>query len=189
MKTTEPIRNPKHVSKLLKYYYTKGQLRNYLMINICVYTALRISDVLALTADQLYDFKKRKLRNSFTIIEKKTKKSKTIPINDEIRRALLYCIPLFKPGKVLILNDKTGKAISRIQAYRLIRRAAEAVGIPENVSCHSLRKILGYYSFKNGEHPNIIMDIYNHSSLAITQRYLGITQDEKNDVYFKLKFK
>ena len=188
MKTTEPIRNPKHVAKLINYYLHKNQMRNYLMISICVYTALRISDVLAITSDQVYDFKKKRLRNLFTITEQKTQKSKTIPINDDLRKALTYCIPLLKPGKALILNENTGNAISRIQAYRLIRRAAEDCGIQENVSCHSLRKILGYYSWKKGAHSSVIMEIYNHSSLAITQRYLGITQDEKNAVYFTLSF-
>lgn len=30
------------------------------------------------------------------------------------------------------------------------------------------------------------MDIYNHSSYAITKRYLGIEQDDKDDVFLHL---
>ncbi|MCL2086239.1 MAG: tyrosine-type recombinase/integrase [Oscillospiraceae bacterium] len=85
-------------------------------------------------------------------------------------------------------NKRTGKATSRVQAYRIIRAAAEALAFESRVSSHSLRKTFGYHAWKNGTYPTIIMDIYNHSSLAITQRYLGITQDDKNAVYRNMDY-
>jgi integrase len=84
-------------------------------------------------------------------------------------------------------EDSVGKAISRIQAYRIIRNAAEALKFEMRVSCHSLRKIFGYHAWKGGKSPAVIMDIYNHSSFAVTRRYLGVTQDDKNDVYLTLE--
>jgi len=86
------------------------------------------------------------------------------------------------------LNEQTGKAISRIQAYRIIRAAAEALRLPNRVSCHSLRKTLGYHAWKGGVSPAVIMEIFNHSSLSVTRRYLGVSQDDKNSVYLGLSF-
>ena len=89
-------------------------------------------------------------------------------------------------GEVIFKSRKTGKAIGRVQAYRIIRHAAEKLSLNYRISCHSLRKTLSYHAWKNGVSPAVIMEIYNHSSLKVTRRYLGITQDDKNEVYLGL---
>ena len=186
MAMTEPIRNKQQVSQLLMYYFNKGEMRNYLLITLCIHTALRISDILRLSSDDVYDFKNHRIRRTVTIIEKKTGKSKTIALHKNIINALSVCFPTVKPGMPLIRNKLTNKALSRIQAYRIIRSAAEALNFPQRVSCHSLRKTFGYHAWKSGTSPVVIMEIYNHSSLVITKRYLGVTQDDKNAVYLGL---
>jgi integrase len=191
MKTTEPIRSKRQVRKLLLYFSTRGQHRKYLLATLCLHTALRISDVLALSCDDVYDFENNCPRKSITLTEKKTGKSKLIALNKSVISALniyLPKLPKAKPGTPLILNERTGKPISRIQAYRIIRAAGEAVAIPQRVSCHSLRKTFGYHAWKKGVSPAVIMEIYNHSSLAVTRRYLGVTQDDINEVYMDISF-
>ena len=188
MAMTEPIRDKNQVNQLLMYYYNKGQMRNYLLITLCIHTALRISDVLRLSTDDVYDFQNHRIRRTITIIEKKTKKSKTIALNKNIINALSVCFPSARPNTALIRNPQTNKALSRVQAYRIIRSAAENLDLSQRVSCHSLRKTMGYHAWKGGVSPAVIMDIYNHSSLFVTRRYLGVTQDDKNAVYVGLRF-
>jgi len=189
MATTQPIRNKHQVRELSRYYLTRGQLRNHVLIVVGLHTALRISDLLRLKWDDVYDFERNRVRASITIIEKKTHKQKTIALNNKIVSALtLYATGAAKRGRFLIENPNTKKAISRIQAYRLIRAAAEALALQNRVSCHSLRKTFGYHSWKSGVSPVVIMEIYNHSSLAVTRRYLGVTQDDKDAVYMNLIF-
>ena len=171
MAMTEPIRNKQHVNQLIMYYFDKGEFRNYLLIILCIHTALRISDVLRLTSDDVFDFKTRRIRRTITITEKKTGKSKTIALHKNVITALSACFPSAKPGIPLIRNKRTNKALSRIQAYRIIRNAAEALNFTQRVSSHSLRKTFGYHSWKSGISPAVIMEIYNHSSLAITKRF------------------
>ena len=188
MKTTEPIRDKQQLSKLLRYYKNKGETRNHLLINLCVYTALRISDVLNLKTNDVYDFKNRKIRKSITITEMKTGKHKTIALHNNVRKILSTYIHTALPNQALIYNTHTGKAISRIQAFRLIQAAADEVGIAQNISCHSLRKTFGYHAWKNGVSPAVIMEIYNHSNFAVTKRYLGVSQDDKDDVYLGMRY-
>ena len=187
MAATQPIRNKKQLRQLAAYYLNRGEIRNYVLIILGINTALRVSDLLGLTWDDVYDFDRRCVRAYIEIVEKKTGKSKTIAVNQSARSALtLLAAQAVGCGRFLIENKRTGKAISRIQAYRLIRAAAEALKFQERVSCHSLRKTLGYHAWKKGAHLAVIMEIYNHSSLAVTRRYLGVTQDDKDAVYLGL---
>ena len=189
MAATQPIRGKHQIRELAEYYLRKGQLRNYALVTLGLYTALRISDLLHLCWEDIYDFDNNHVRDTIDIVELKTKKPKTIALNKAIVRALtLYAATAAAKGKPVIENKRTGKAISRIQAYRLIRAACEALQFKYRVSCHSLRKTFGYHAWQNGVSPVVIMDIYNHSSLAVTRRYLGVTQDDKNAVYLGLDF-
>jgi integrase len=147
-----------------------------------VHTALRISDLLRLKWEDVYDFGNRRFRESVSITERKTRKTKLFALNKAILAALHICRSAAKIGEHLIRSRKGG-AISRIQAYRLIRAAAEALGFIARVSCHSLRKTFGYHAWKSGASPAVIMDIYNHSSFAVTRRYLGVSQDDRDEVY------
>jgi integrase len=188
MATTEPIRNKKQVRQLTDYYLHRGELRNHVLVVLGIYTALRISDLLRLRWDDVYDFNNNRVRTSVRITEKKTKKVKTFAMNkDAIRALTLFAKQSARQGAFLIENPQTKKAISRIQAYRLIRAAAETLQLPTRVSCHSLRKTFGYHAWKSGVSPAVIMEIYNHNSLQVTRRYLGVTQDDKNAVYMGLR--
>ena len=188
MSITQPIRNKHQIRQLAEYYLNRGQIRNYVLLVLGVHTALRISDLLRLRWDDVYDFGNQRLRNRITITEKKTGKSKSFVLNKEVVRALtLFSTQGIRKGTFLIENPRTKKAISRIQAYRIIRAAADALQFQSRVSCHSLRKTFGYHAWKSGVSAVVIMEIYNHSSLSVTRRYLGVTQDDKDSVYLKLR--
>ena len=188
MSTTQPIRNLNHVHALTNYYLDKGEYRNHRLIVLSLHTALRISDLLSLRWTDVYDFKRKHPHQEFTITEQKTGKTKTIAINLKVATALKKDAATATPHDYLFANPRTGKALTRAHAYRIIRVAGEAVSLPWRVSCHSLRKTFGYHCWKNGVSPAIIMEIFNHSSLSHTRRYLGIAQDDLNAVYMGLGY-
>jgi hypothetical protein len=187
MAATQPIRCRKQIRRLVGYYLRRGRIRDYTFIVLGLHTALRISDLLLLTWDDVYDFEKQHVRANFSVSEKKTGKTKTIALNAAAIKALtLFARRAARKGRFLMVNWRTKMPITRIQAYRIIREAAEASGIGR-ASCHSLRKTFGYFAWRAGVSPAVIMEIYNHSSLEVTRRYLGVTQDDKNEVYLNMK--
>ena len=187
MPATQPIRNKNQIYELTQYFLKRGELRNYLLIVMGVHTALRISDLLRLKWEDVYDFDLQRVRENVTITEEKTGKSKIVTLNKTIAAALTLCISATNPGDFLFKSRKgENNAISRIQAYRIISNGAKTLGFSSKVSCHSLRKTFGYHAWQNGVNPAVIMEIYNHSNFAVTRRYLGVTQDDKDEVYRKL---
>lgn len=83
-------------------------------------------------------------------------------------------------------REGDNKPITRQQALIILKEAAEVVDIKENVGTHSLRKTWRYHAWKSGFNPALIMETLNHSNLSVTKRYLGIRQDEINDLYDNL---
>ena len=188
MKRTEPIRDARKLKEFLSYYKKQGEYRNHVLVNLGVFTALRISDILKLNTNDVYDFKRRTVKETITIKEKKTGKYKQIALHPKAIKALGVYFSIATPNSPLIMNSTTFASITRQHAYRIIDEAAKAVSIPHRVSCHSLRKTFGYHSWQNGTSPVILMAIYNHSSYEVTKRYLGVEQDDQNKAYRSLLF-
>ena len=190
MSTTQPIRDKEALRKFKNFYKTqKPNPRNYAIIVLGLNTALRISDILKLTSEMVYDH--NKVREHIVVKEQKTGKINRILLNREVRKALnlyrhfLVKSAAYKAGNPYLFPSPyvSQRPLSRYQVYRMIRNAAESVEIQEQVSCHALRKTFGYRAWKQGADPIVIMLIYNHSSFEITKRYLCIEQDDKDKIY------
>jgi len=188
MATTQPIRKKSDVRKFLNYLKNQNNPRNYVLATLGIHTALRISDILNLSCNDVYDFNTGKVRKTITLTEQKSGKTREIKLHKTVISALKSYYPQAVPGAPLIINPQTRKAISRVQAYRIISTAAIKAGVNQKVSPHSMRKTYGYHSWKNGISPAVIMKIYNHSTMSVTQIYLGVDQDDLNTAYAKLKF-
>ena len=191
MSTTQPIRSKRLLEQFKEYYQEENpNIRNYTLIILGLNTALRISDILSLRWGDSYDEKKGKLKEHIEVFEKKTGKSKIIALNTSTCNALyeyknyVFSHVPYNAKQYLFLSQKGDNIpICRSQAYRIIKQAANATGLYEHISCHSLRKTFGYHAWKQGIPPALLMDIYNHSSYKITKRYLCIEQDERDEVY------
>ena len=190
MGTTQPIRDRQELQNFSTYYKDeKPNLRNYALVVLGLNTALRISDLLHLRWNDLYDFEKLCFRDHLLIKEQKTGKRNRIAINEKAREAMEMYFNERNPAEdEFIFSKRTNpyKPLSRSQAYRIIKDDANHTTSEEAVSCHSLRKTFGYFAWQEGVQPALLMDVFNHSSYAITKRYLGIEQDEKDLVYLTI---
>lgn len=182
MQTVQPIKDREKI-EAMKKILRASSLRNELLFVLGINTGLRISDILALTiADALSD--------RIELQEKKTKKKRTVALNKKVQRLIKRYLELERPGtkgnEPLFSSQKGGKPISRQHAHYILNQAARSVGITERIGTHSLRKTFGYFAYKQGIDLAMIQKLLNHSSQLETLKYIGITQEQMDDIVLKL---
>ena len=174
MNEVQPIKSIRDISRMKKAL--RG--RDLLLFTLGINTALRISDLLTLTTDDVSG-------DYIVLTESKTKKTKRIKINASAREAIRKLAPeegpLFPSRKGA--PDGSFQPISRVQAYRILNAAAERAGVTVEIGCHSLRKTAGYHTYKKTGDIALTMKLLNHSSERETLRYIGLDAETLDDTY------
>lgn len=169
------------LNKANKILKSDKQYKIAFLVILGINVGLRISDLRKLTFEDLEN-------DNVTLIEKKTKKIRKIQFNDNVMNAL----PVYKKrnqistGYLFLSNRNTILSIQYIN--KTIKRL---FGSPKlNVSSHSLRKTFGRRVWdSNGQTDAALVflsEIFNHSSVSETRKYLGIRQEQLADIYMKL---
>ena len=161
-----------------------------LLIAIGCFTGLRISDILSLRWNQILN------TDEFSIIEKKTGKKRIIRLNPQLQKHISECYGHIKPigVKAPILVSQKGTVFSIQRINIILKEIKKKYRLKiKNFSCHSLRKTFGRQVYNmNGENSELalvkLMELFNHSSVAITKRYLGLRQEEILQTYDCLTF-
>ncbi len=187
---TTPIRTIAEIEQMKSYFLSRNRIRDYALFVTGINTALRISDLLQLRWMDIYDSTRNTYRRHMDIYEQKTQKHAEVALNESCIKSfklLRQHSPfLYETEYIFCHNNNHFVPISRNRAYHIIKQAALETHIEGNISCHSLRKTFGYHAWKKGTPSALIMNIYNHSSIEITKRYLSISQDDKDDLYYSM---
>lgn len=142
-----------------------------------VNTALRISDLLTLTFD---DVKGERL----VITEGKTGKTRSIKLNTSAK-VLIERRKAAHPTHTYLFqvdsNRAKGKAVSRIAVANAFKAVGDEMGLA--LGTHSMRKTRGWLMHSGGKSIELICKVLNHSSPAVTMAYIGITQAEVDATY------
>lgn len=175
---------------LIRNLYDDENYRMSLLIAFGSFWGLRISDILSLKWEQVYEM------DEFIIAEMKTQKNREIKINDQLKKHISDCYNKINPRNLnenIFLSQKgTVYSIQRINIILKTLRTKHNLKI-KNFSTHSLRKCFGREIFnRSAENAELaivkLSQLFNHSNPAITRRYLGITQKELLDTYDVLSF-
>lgn len=178
--------------RLIDQLAKDGRYRDSMLVACGCFLGLRISDILWLRWDEICS------NDVLTLSEKKTGKKRSLKINPELREHARWCREeLFVEGNPLIFQswDMEDKPITRQRAAQILKEAQKRYHIrsAKVFSTHSLRKTFGRRVWLQqcdkgrGEQALLLLsDVFGHSSISITKRYLGIRQDEILSVYDSL---
>lgn len=163
-----------------------------LLISIGVFTGLRISDLLSLTYSDLLS------NETFTLREMKTKKQRSIKVNKDLKGIVSRIVSksnITNLNQLIFINKYGTKSIDKsyvnVKLKELVKKYR--IKLDGNVSTHTFRKTLGRRVMEVNNYSNeslvLLMELFGHSSMSITKRYLGIREQEIHNVYDSLTFK
>lgn len=175
---------------LIRKLYDEDNFRISLLISVGSFLGLRISDILGLKWEDILD------KDEFTLQEKKTKKVRVIKINGQLQLHIKDCYHQIQPRNMeehIFISQKG--SIYSIQRINVIFKEIKKKYNLEinNFSTHSMRKSFGREVFrKSGTQAELALvklsQLFNHSNISVTRRYLGISKEELLETYDLLGF-
>jgi integrase len=175
---------------LIRNLFNDGNFKMSLLISFGCFWGLRISDILSLNWEQVYNL------DEFSLVEKKTDKTREIKINAQLKRHIEDCYKNIKPQTLheFIFTSQKGGVYSIQRINIILKDLKKKYNLKvKSFSTHSLRKAFGRELFnRSNENAELaivkLSQLFNHSNPAITRRYLGISQKELLDTYDLLSF-
>ena len=169
--------------------------RNKMMFLIGINIGLRASDLCGLK----YSFfmnEDGNFKQYDSLQPKKTKKTGKFVkphFNDAVKKAIEDYIadyPVEDLNEYLFKSREGDGHITEKSLGRIIKNTAKEAGIERNICSHSLRKTFGYHVWHNAKDKEkalvMLMTIFSHSSVAVTKKYIGIMDEEIEDVFNSL---
>jgi integrase len=175
---------------LIRKLFNDGEFKMSLLISIGSFWGLRISDILKIKWQDILD------QDGFVLVEKKTQKPREIKINPQLKQHIRECYKQIKPRSVdkEIFISQKGSVFSVQRVNIIFKSIKSRYNLKvENYSTHSMRKTFGREVFtRSGTNAELslmkLSQLFNHSSVMVTRRYLGISRDELLQTYDTLSF-
>jgi len=186
LNTVEPIRDINLVYDISDYLKARSD-RDYMLFMFGIHQGLRISDILLFRVRDIRDSNK-KIKEYFYIREEKTGKEKRMKIHKDLKPILAEYVKNMKDFEYLFKSRKgLNRPITRQTAYRVLKSAAQVFGL-KSIGCHTMRKTFGYHLHETTHDAITIKEIFNHSDISTTLRYIGVNQDKKDKLIERVSF-
>ena len=159
----------------------------YCWLSFC--TACRASDVRTLRWKDILG------KDTLTQIERKTKKNRLIKFNRDVQEKNLFLYGMLgqpDPEQYIFLSPRTGRPYSLEHINRLLKVFRIRYRLPIRAfSTHTFRKTFGRYVYelmeRSAESLILLNQIFRHSNLETTRRYIGLAQEDIDKVFDSIR--
>jgi integrase/recombinase XerD len=181
------IANRQHIAKLLAAPDPKEPycLRDRAMLELLYATGMRASELAGLRISDV------NLSVGYLRCIGKGRKERVVPLN---KAAIAVCQEylkelrpkLAKPasGEAFLLS-RTGKALGRIELWRLVKKYAARAGMPKNLTTHTLRHCFATHLLAGGADLRAVQEMLGHANIVTTQIYTHVDQDRLRAIHKK----
>lgn len=197
--TVYPIKTHKDIIAMANWLYEHKNNKYVLAFTLGINLGLRANELLDLKMNQVFstDGSVRLIEDEedtsdgIDIYQSKTKKHRTVFLNTACKDALEWAFPIkgaYLHSGEYLFPSREGGAIQVGTFRKVLKEAAAACGLKQNIGTHTCRKTWGWHQYKyNSEKANLditmLQRAFGHSSPEVTLRYLGITDEEDKALY------
>ena len=186
----------KHIEEAENSNQRQIACRNKLLFIIGVNVGIRGSDLRTLKWSFFFDKNKNgelEFKDFYVLQPMKQRKQKKFVklfFNQAVRTSINNYVadyPVENLDDYLFSSRKGDEPINVKSLWRIIKETAIEADIKQNIGSHSLRKTFGFWCWHEAEDKNkalvILQMIFNHSATQVTAKYIGIMDDEIEDMF------
>lgn len=149
-------------------------------------TGCRASEVVSLRPRNL------DLKGGFARCVGKGDKERLVPLGERAREALVSYLavdrPLMvarRPETLTVFVSRTGRPLSRIGLWRIVKVHAQSIGLHADVSPHTLRHSFATHLLAGGADLRAVQEMLGHASIATTQVYTRVELSRLREIHGK----
>ncbi len=185
------------LSKKLPHFLTEGEIeqifkvaettprnkeRDLAILELFYSCGLRVSEISSITTHDL------SINEGILRIRGKGDKVRIVPLGSRAIERIQDWFGMREMGKVkspAVFLSKSGKQMSRVTLWRIIKHYAMLAGLSDKVTPHTLRHTFATHLLNRGADLRVVQELLGHSNISTTQIYTHvsverITQAHKN---------
>jgi integrase/recombinase XerD len=160
-------------------------LRDKAMLELLYATGLRASEIVGLRLPDL------NLDIGYLRCLGKGNRERVIPLGKIAIAVTAQYINELRPQLVkpfsndFLLLSRTGRPMSRIEIWRLIKKYALRAGMPKNLTVHTLRHCFATHLLSGGADLRSVQEMLGHVDITTTQIYTHVDQERLREIHKK----
>ncbi len=160
-------------------------LRDRALLELLYATGTRASEIAGLRVGDI------NLKIGYVRCLGKGKKERVIPLNRTAAEAIEEYIRQLRPklvkpaSKDCLLLSRTGRPLSRIEIWRLVKKYARLSGLPRQMTTHTLRHCFATHLLSGGADLRSLQEMLGHVDIATTQIYTHVDQERLRKMHKK----
>lgn len=166
------------IREISQSFAGKYSVRDRGLFLLGVHTGCRISELLSLDVQDVWEFNQPldilELKRGIT----KNHKTRQIPLNQWAKEAIRELVGENPDPQRPLFPSRKGGRLSRFRADKILREVFISNQCAGRVSSHSMRKTFAQSLLNAGCNLMLLRELLGHSSLAVTQKYLCVSQTD-----------
>ncbi|MFO0938552.1 MAG: site-specific tyrosine recombinase [Gemmataceae bacterium] len=153
-------------------------LRDRALLEVMYATGCRASEVVGLKVQDVY------LDAAFLKCHGKGNKQRVVPLGKPAVESLRAYLQGDTQSE-RVFSSRSGKPLSRIMLWKIIKKYCRRAGLSTDVSPHSLRHSFATHVLAGGADLRTVQELLGHASIATTQNYTHVDKDRLKAIHKK----